>query len=1468
VRRTLYWKRLLIVVAAAAVFCGTVFAVHRFQVKSQSSILKEQAMKAAGEVEANPARRKDAIELLQKYIKFRPGDEEAFRTYANLHFDEVKAGPTPANMEAAARGGEEFLRAFPNNPEERRRIVELYLSTGQFSKLPLAKQHLEMLFGAPNSPYRANVDVLEMAAECESGLNNLPGAIAHLDAAIKTNTAPVRVYLRIMEFHYANRNDPKRNTYIEDYLRALRTGRFERDLEARLAAARFEMFLDNAGGAAKDVNFAFEQLGGAANPDALLVKAELELKAIKKPEEWKAQYAKAEKLLREAYELDKKSAKRNVAIGMLLAEVLALTGKRDEGIQILRETAAAIDKVNDQFLLILDRLIDLGEKELSATLIDTRLAPEEGRKMLTLYFRGRLAVLNKDWMGAVKMLDEAAPSLVRVPLYHKKAMVGLAACYAAMQNPDKQLEYCRLALRDDGGYPLAIVGEAEALVRMGKFDEALKRYRAIVYTFQIPGYRAELARLELLDVLGQLVAPETRNWTRFEESLGPVDLRTPELHVLNADSLVARARAAEATKVIEDWIAKNPGQDPNAAMMWVALARVKDGGKVDTAWGVLAEAEKKVGDRVEIRLAKSGLLVVRAKPVTAPELEALGVVEPPEKFPKDEKFRLYFGLGQAAARVADRNPNDEASKPLRDLSLKFLQAAAALSPRDLTARAYLLDQGLAAGRMDLVEQALKEMAAVEGPDGPVGSLGRIAVRLPIVAKMTDPAAREAGLRELRELAENVKRLRPGWSRVYIALAKIEETAGLFDAALAYYTEALEKGDRQEFVIRRAVDLYRLKQQDEKAIGLLNKLSTEVRLPDDLERYRSIYKMLASDVPKESRPTIDRIAPETSTDYRILLLRGSLLAAIREDADAEKAFRLAVAKADRRPEVWASLVAQLIKVGKVDDAKRAVAEAERKLNEAKPEKAEDRAELSLALGGLYEMIGDPKTALAYYDAACKDAPTELNPARQRILFFQRAGQMEKAYDLLKEVTNSSAQNIARWARRHLAITMMSRSDSYSLRTEALKLVERNLADSPNDPDDLKARAVIWTVDPVTREEGIRQLRQFGDRGELTPDEFYLLGQLAFDQGKYTEAEKYFKLAARVRPGVTAHHMAAVVRVYLAIGRVDLAENAAERLKTYNPSSWEAAREESRVLHRKSKIAAAAGELEEEKKLKEKARAVILAYPKWKEVANLATRTGPLFEELGFNADAKGAYQAFMDADKSPSAHLYLARFYIVTKQPEEAIKLARQREKEAPALLTARLLTGAVRAKRPGPAAEAEIEKWLDEALRAAGKPELEAGLLGAKAELLDAQGEYDKAIATYEQSIAKSKSDLVVNNLCMLLALWRPDRADEAVKLMTEMIAIRGPVPSFLDTRAVAHLVKGDPAAAKKDLEMALVQYDRAAYRFHLAWALDLDGEPTRRILAVDELKAAKRLGLVPGDLHPQEQKRYNELLAKYRLDP
>src|SRR5207248_3213757 len=309
------------------------------------------------------------------------------------------------------------------------------------------------------------------------------------------------------------------------------------------------------------------------------------------------------------------------------------------------------------------------------------------------------------------------------------------------------------------------------------------------------------------------------------------------------------------------------------------------------------------------------------------------------------------------------------------------------------------------------------------------------------------------------------------------------------------------------------------------------------------------------------------------------------------------------------------------------------------------------------------------------------PRDLGPNRELILFLQRSGQQDEADRLLEKLSADQAPDLSRWARRHFATTLVGRPNGYDLRRKALGLVEQNLRSSPKDPDpeDVKARAVVQTIDPDTRKEAERKLKEFADRGDLTPDEYYLLARLYFDSGRVIESVEYFAIAARPRPGVTPEHLAGL-----------------------------------------------------------------------------------------------------MGLSKSPAAHRWLAVFLINQKRTGEAIELARKYESGCPVVLTARLLSGAIRSKSPGPEFERQVEEWLAARMKEyEGKPEL-AALAGARAESLDARGRYDEAIDEYRRALKLEASDLAANNLSMLIALQQPTRVREAIDLMNRVIGVRGPAPAYL----------------------------------------------------------------------------------------
>ena len=78
----------------------------------------------------------------------------------------------------------------------------------------------------------------------------------------------------------------------------------------------------------------------------------------------------------------------------MLAETLTDQGELKQAIDILPHPPKLLDKTNDQMQKVVDRLIDLGELDLSVKLIEKNRSERNGSRCGSpKYFRGRIAVL-------------------------------------------------------------------------------------------------------------------------------------------------------------------------------------------------------------------------------------------------------------------------------------------------------------------------------------------------------------------------------------------------------------------------------------------------------------------------------------------------------------------------------------------------------------------------------------------------------------------------------------------------------------------------------------------------------------------------------------------------------------------------------------------------------------------------------------------------------------------------------------------------------------------------------------------------------------------------------------------------------------------------------------------------------------------------------------------------------------------
>lgn len=573
------------------------------------------------------------------------------------------------------------------------------------------------------------------------------------------------------------------------------------------------------------------------------------------------------------------------------------------------------------------------------------------------------------------------------------------------------------------------------------------------------------------------------------------------------------------------------------------------------------------------------------------------------------------------------------------------------------------------------------------------------------------------------------------------------------------------------------------------------------------------------------------------DYRhYLALAQRLWSDDGPSPEAETTLRQAVALGGDAPDAVAALVQYFVGTGQSARADAAIAEVRSRMTPAA---------MIAALPYCYEIAGHPQAAERLLDEALTAPSADGTIQRGAADYYLRGGNFAKAIPHLRRILDLHAEPTdVRWARRQLAIGL-ALSGEYPRLAEALALLKQNRDEAGDDTtEDQRAMAVVLAQQPSSRGNAIRLLAALAERKALTVTERLLLVQLYDADGQPRQAEQHLSSLLADPHGKTPETLAYAIRSLCRQGAASQARTYIAELKAQEPDRF-------RTVALEAAVCAAAQQPAQ-------ALALLTRFAE-RDDADLS-QVAAVLEELGQFDAADAMFDRAVCAKPQSAALVARARFLGRRGRLTEALDLCEQAQSAA---LIEALAPAGVAIVRHGPAAAVHYRRALEWLTNAQAGAPTSVPLQLALADLHDVLGRYDGAIARYRAVLAQHPDNVTaLNNLAWLRA-WQDDGSAEALRLMNRAIQLAGPQAALLDSRAVAHLARGDAWSAIDDLENAIAQAPSPARCFHLARAYDLAGLTNKAGKAMGE---ARSLGLTLGQLHPLEQMRCAPALERFGL--
>ena len=1439
-----------------------IFFLHRFQVSRNAGSLAKLARAKLAE-----GKNVEALNLLSRYVAYRPDDKEAYSEFAGLMLDKAESpGATRNDVARAYNSLETAVRRNPDDDALRQRLATFQMRIGRFGD---AREHLQVLrskaVGQSPTPLTG-----DPSAGDGSGDDDAPKPLdrTQLDLLLARSWAGTGDFeeaaslasdligfdLQTKEF------DPERKPAADStdafvLLAAILQEKFEdagtadkvlaelvksnaRDPKAWLSLARWHRQRGNLAAAKQDVAQA-NQL----DPDNIeTVLAGFEIALAEKD------FNAAQKLV------DRGTA---LAAGderiVRAAAVLALQRQQpDAAVKVLDDGLKAMPRNTSLLLMLADALLQTNQIPRVEQTIGMLKEVLGATSPAVGLLEARVLITEQRWLQARQKLDRVRPLVAGSTELTRQVDLYLGQCHEQLGEFDEQLEANRRVLSDDPTSLAARVGAASALIAAGKPDEALQEFEIVATAIpreRLPAIPQVWNPLLQLRVASQMKRPSAdRDWSMIDDLLDMLqesaDISDAQIAMLRADVLVRKGEAATAEQLLSAAAEANPKEPQLVAALTTLALRDDD---LDKARAALGRAPKEIADTPSLLLMEAQLAARSPADDATRQLDA--IEGRAAALPPDQAGRVLSAL--ASVRIGLGQP---------DAAERLWKQVLEKSPDDPRLRWTLFELARERGDLEGMQSISADIAKSTGPTSPQARVARAStliqgvresqkkklVRDQTVLELT--AGDRQAIDEARNLLIEAENDRPGWAQVQQLFADVAGLRGDLPAAIDHLQRASRMGPPNPAIIRQLVGLLYASNRFDEAEQAIARLGPEGL--GGFERITAEMELRSGNI-DEAVALAEKSVSTDSKSAGELLWLGQLLSRSGKADRAEAALERAVEQGPNLAETWMALFNHQFANGKRKLAENTLERATEALEEPNRQLVEAQG---------YEMLGRLDDAEQSYRAAITAAPDDLTASRGFASFLVRRGRLNPARDVLREIIASKddspgAKATKIWARRTLA-QLTAEAGGYKALEQSLAILDDNKgADGKLSPDDIALQVTLLATrpEPASWRRAITLLETLGRTQPLSSSQRLQLAQLRERAGRWAECrDDMVSLVAA--PNAPPALIGLLVEQLIEHGELSTAKTWLGKLRAKLPDA-------PATLALEAKLAIAE---EDRPTAVAAARKLMPAGDVPLEQMGQLRSVAKLMEELGF---PKAADKVLNDyAQRVVDGSLVRAEFLGRQRRVDEALDLLESAWNRVP--LARVLQSGLAVVRSQGGTPDAAVAKRLEQWFSRARREDPDSVVIELlQAELFDLEGRTADVEKAYRAILERTdlsgpQTAIVANNLAFHLA--RPETVDEAKQLVDKAILELGPHPDLLDTRGVVRLAAGETKPALTDLEEAVLDPSPAKL-LHLAAAQVANKQlaPARQ-----SLDRAKKLGLVPEQLSAADRARYDLVEAALAASP